>query len=115
MPKEQINYPTPTLTHHSCGLAGDSNDDGPCTCTPTMDSWPALFVRWHAAGHDRTGNVQISLAEYPKLTQAEYDELNQWPPTPASETYSASLTRSELNDLIRMLRRARDQAYGRDE
>jgi hypothetical protein len=27
----------------------------------------------------------------------------------------ASLTRREINDLIRLLRRARDQAYGRDE
>lgn len=29
--------------------------------------------------------------------------------------FSDSLTRTEINDLIRVLRRARDQAFGRDE
>jgi len=120
MPKEQINHPQTSKMHYSCAL----DDPGPCTCAPKAHTDPALFVRWAADGHDRTGNVQVSLLEYAKPAWDEwidgYGELaaksERIPvPEPSAEYFSAVLSRSELNDLIRVLRRARDQAYGRDE
>jgi len=117
MPKEQINHPQTSQMHYSCGLE-------PCVCTPKAHTDPALFVRWATDGHDRHGNVQVSLLEYDKPAWDEwlagYGELaaksDRIPvPPPADERFSAVLSRSELNDLIRVLRKARDQAYGRDE
>lgn len=111
MPKEQVNFPQPVFTHHSCTFP----PDGECTCTPTWDSRPALFVRWNNYEDDRTGVVQLSLEQYPSFTNEEYEAQRQWPPAPERELYSENLTRSELNKLIKFLRRARDQAYGTDE
>jgi len=111
MPKEQINFPQPVRTHHGC--APDMNDK--CGCTPTWDSRPAMFVRWNNYADDKTGVVQLSLEQYASFTDEEYDALRQWPPVPVEEKYSENLTRSEINKLIKALRRARDQAYGTDE
>jgi hypothetical protein len=114
MPKEQINYPHPYRTGHS--LPGLPED--PDQLYMTAD--PALFVRWHAAGHDSTGHVQLSISEFEKAAPAEYEALENDthlvnPLKTVAEHYCPPLTRSELNDLIRVLRKARDQAYGRDE
>ena len=37
------------------------------------------------------------------------------PEAPGKGLYTDTLTRAQINNLIRVLRRARDQAYGRDE
>lgn len=123
MPKELIGFPDVRKLHHNC-LPGEGCPPG---CEVVAESWPQVSVRWANAGHDRTGNVQISLVEYNEIPWEEYvarlekavaerdavrnvDLLGE-----AKETYSMVLSRSELNDLIRVLRRARNQAYGADE
>jgi hypothetical protein len=56
-----------------------------------------------SVGWDRNGNVQVAtlntLYEDPSVEAGWYVEVN----------------RSEINDLIRLLRKARDGAFGRDE
>lgn len=123
MPKEQVNFSRTHKMHHSCGL-GDSEE---CTCTPTADAMPGVVVRWGAGGHDRfdIGNVQVTLLEYEQPPWAEWIATDPWGdpknltafPTPPvkREIHSAVLTRSEINKLIQVLRRARDAAYGTDE
>lgn len=122
MPKELIGFPEVRSHHRNCHPGGC-----PPECVVMTDVWPQVSVRWAAAGHDRTGNVQVSLVEYNQTTWAEYCARLEMALTErdtvrnvdllgeAEETFSMVLSRSELNDLIRILRRARDQAYGRDE
>jgi len=122
MPKEMIGFPDVQQVHRNCHPGGC-----PPECVVMTDTWPQISVRWAAAGHDRTGNVQVSLVEYNDATWDEYcarlekaiaerdavrhvDLLGE-----KKETFSMVLSRSEINDLIKALRRARDQAYGRDE
>ncbi len=52
-------------------------------------------------GWDREGNVQVGV----DLEASAVGETGLW----------SSLDRTGCNDLIRVLRRARDQAFGRDE
>lgn len=122
MPKEQINWPRVQKTHH--GPPDEHISDGVCPCTPTAETQPTVFVRWGAGGHDRLdiSNVQIMLAVH---EQPAWDEWiaddpwsgpTAWPaPRVKEEVPSAVLSRSEINKLIKVLRRARDQAYGTDE
>lgn len=125
MPKEQITWPQAVQLGPPC-----EHTEIPCSCPRIADTWPQVNVRWAAAGHDRYGNVQISLVEYEKPTWDEYSTrleqaLNEVSERMAvrdgdilkeeKETFSAVLSRSEINEFIKVLRRARDQAYGRDE
>lgn len=57
-----------------------------------------VAVHW-----DRDTQVQVS------VTRHEGGDAPKW------SIHSEPLTRVQINDLIRVLRRARDQAYGRDE
>ncbi len=125
MPHELISFPQVQKMHRNCG----PSDDGSCTpgCSIIADTWPQVTVHWGAAGHDRGGNVQVSLIEYEKPAWGDWNKrvneaLELQSPvrdvdvlTIERETHSMVLSRSELNDLIRVLRRARDQAYGKDE
>ncbi|ACU71773.1 hypothetical protein Caci_2864 [Catenulispora acidiphila DSM 44928] len=122
MPKDQINFPE-TIEH--VGRTGDAASGEPMSSgMDGASTWyePIVNVRWHAAGDDKIGNVQVSLqAPIAAWTQMG-DELRKaeekavgWEEGWMPEAYSPSLSRSELNRLIRTLRRARDQAYGRDE
>jgi hypothetical protein len=122
MPKEQINWPDVKKMHH--GNPDDHIDDGPCPCTPTAETMPTVYVRWGAGGHDRLdiSNVQITLAVHEHPAWDEWTATDPWagksafPALPVKEEHhSAVLTRSEINKLIKVLRRARDQAYGTDE
>jgi hypothetical protein len=119
MPKEQINFDQPVKMHHSCGV-----DDGPCTCTPTAETQPSVYVRWGAGGHDKLdiGNVQIMLAVREQPAWDEWVKTDPWAgpsafpaPPVKEEIHGAVLSRSEINKLIQVLKRARDQAYGKDE
>ncbi len=123
MPSEKINYPQPVKMHHSCGLPTE-DDDGPCTCTPTADTMPSIHVRWGAGGHDKLtiSNVQIVLTKHEQPAWDEWIKTDPYAgpsafpaPPVAEDVYSAVLSRSELNKMIKVLRRARDQAYGTDE
>ena len=122
MPREQINYPD-AVEHcsHICGA--DSSDAPAGGGKPWYEN--VVQVRWHAAGHDRVGNVQVSLqapiaawgqmADDLREAEAHKDETVKWEEGWMPEAYSPSLSRSEINKLIAVLRKARDQAYGRDE
>lgn len=130
MPKEQITYPIATKMHHSCGI-DSASDGGPggddCTCVPTAETWPQVAVRWAGEAEGVEGNVQVSLIEYEQPIWSDWiqrvseglkkedfirdrDLLKV-----KTETFSVVLCRHEINDLIKVLRRARDHAYGRDE
>jgi len=123
MPKTQINYPS-EIEHR--GYVDTAESDSPASSgMDGNNAWyePILNVRWHAAGHDRSGNVQVSL-QAPvaawtqmgdRLREAEQGDTTHWEEGWMPEAYSPSLSRSEINALIKTLRRARDQAYGRDE
>jgi hypothetical protein len=124
MPRQQITFPKPTKLHRNCVPSGR------CICTPLADTPPALAVCWGAGGHDRLdiSNVQLVIVDFEQPTwqdwaadAAYHDEWmsthKRGTPVPpvAAQHYSSVLSRSEINDLIRTLRRARGAAYGRDE
>lgn len=130
MPKERITFSKAEKVHigcddKSCKRIEDPGNSHPpvCSCPPVVYTYPALFVRWANDGHDRTGNVQISLLKYQQPAWDEwiatdpYDQTDTVYPTPpiADEFFSQVLSRSEINELIKALRRAREQAYGKDE
>jgi hypothetical protein len=85
---------------------------------PYGSTYPEMYVRW-AAGGVGGGNVQVHMVPYPNTTWHDLkvdDEGHPvvWP-APKDEVFSGVLTRQDINNLIRVLRRARDSAYGRDE
>jgi len=55
-------------------------------------------------------NVQINIKIYGEVAFLPGDSVASDP-----ELYSPSMSRKEINDLIKTLRRARDQVYGKDE
>ena len=59
------------------------------------------YLRRLRVGWDRMGNVQVGV----DVEGAEVGESGLW----------ADLDRKGCNDLIRVVRRARDSAFGRDE
>lgn len=107
MPREQINYPAP--------LAPSQDWDG--TPPPVHgEAWPEpeLNVSWNKAGDYGQGHVQVSLL----LPAAYVEHLASEAATSEASgvgAFSPALPRDEVNRLIRVLRQARDQAYGRDE
>lgn len=109
MPREQINHPRPRSeeepsitgkpTYARRGTAGTS-------CEPTV------HVSWLA--HPQTGGwVQVAF----EADSNYFEFVMQNPDAEDGRTtaYSPVLTRHEINRMIRALRRARDQAYGKDE
>ncbi len=108
MPKEQINRTQWKKIVLGGGLPGD---DKPGVVHGTIE--PEVYVRWTPGAF-----VQISMAHYhtvpwEELAPDDEDNPRAWPAP--LDTYSGILSRNELNDFIKTLRRARDQAYGRDE
>ena len=78
---------------------------------------PRLALHWSTLNStelDLHGGVSLSVMAFPSVPLAEYQEMKSWPPTASDEVY-ISLDRAEINKLIRLLRRARDAAYGGDE
>lgn len=103
MPREQINYPSAYFEMDA--------DTGVSKKVAPADS--ALHVSW-----DTTGTLQIGY-ETDRKTAAEILDARS-PHFDGGEPsravmYTPVLSRSEVNKLIRVLRRARDQAYGKDE
>lgn len=101
MPREQINYPT------LCEPTAES----PATPGHGIKAWrdPSLHISWHPDSH-----VQVAVQ-----MDVSYAKLAVETPTDGeaerTEVFVPPLTRDEVNKLIRVLRRARDQAFGRDE
>jgi hypothetical protein len=115
----QINYPTPRRraekmpegTEMVPGLWPDDE--------PVVVWWdPVVTVHWDKGNsevRDYGGEVALSISEYPQMTGAEYDALTHGPGRTAERAMTRKLTRVDLNRLIAALRKARDEAYGRDE
>lgn len=107
MPREQINHPAPFQPRaESIGLAIHG------------ESWPEpeVHLSWLAGSHDAPGHVQVAIncdVAYLRhlLAEAEDDRIDG----PCAFAFSPILDRTAMNKLIRTARRARDQAYGRDE
>lgn len=70
---------------------------------------PSVKVSW-----DRVGYVQISTVLKGGIEQIHSGEIDV-PRGSVDEGHYVDLDRESLNQLIRVLRRARDAAYGRDE
>jgi hypothetical protein len=117
MPREQINFPETVKVFNEEKISKTA--DGQVQIFGTADvsysTEPAVHVSWVPGDRiDATGLVQISLeadASYLRVCTEFADEQD----SKRSYIYSPALARAEVNKLIRVLRRARDQAYGRDE
>lgn len=108
MPRTQINYP---IRYEQ--LTSESSETPPINNVlggPWND--PTLHVNWHAE-KDGGGHVQVAFWADPAYLQFCATDPNEDRAT--SSVWSPVLTRTEINRLIRALRQARDQAYGRDE
>ena len=112
MPKEQINFPQ--WRKHVSGLPGTIGHDTDEYATAEIDD--VLVVRWHDNSLVE-GYVQMSLVAQEPMPWADYDEDAHSGPVlnTATERFTPVLSRSDINRLIKVLRRARDSAYGRDE
>lgn len=110
MPREQINYPEPFVAREpSCDGSSDEPIHG--------ESWPepTVHVSWLSATGDHDGHVQVAL----KVPRAYLETLLRDDVASSfgdqQGVFSPVLDRMALNRMIRVLRKARDQAYGRDE
>lgn len=106
MPKEQVM----SAKWEKFTKAGDEESSEEYGST-----YPEVYVRWAAGGH---GNVQIHLVPYPDTPWEDLKVRDGHPvvwPMPKDEVFTGVLAREDINNLIRVLRRARDSAYGRDE
>jgi hypothetical protein len=101
MPREQINYP-------GAEMEMDPGTPGSSKVIKVAD--PALHVSWHQAP---AGHVQVAFEADPSYLKIALESPNE--DNGRTSMYSPVLERVEINKLIRALRRARDQAYGRDE
>ena len=106
MPREQINYP-PLLEQNEEKQAAPPGREG--------ERWrdSAVHVGWHADGEGGNGHVQMALESDLSYLRMALESPNE--PEGRTSMYSPVLNRAEINRLIKMLRRARDAAYGRDE
>lgn len=101
MPREQINHPP------LC----EPTPEWPATPAPGIRAWrdASLHVSWRPDSH-----VQIAVEMDVAYAQMAVDAPTDGEAA-RTEVFVPPLTREEINKLIRTLRRARDQAYGRDE
>jgi hypothetical protein len=104
MPKTQINHPRENKVY-----TGDS--DAPTTCETTMD--PILNVNWRNSV-EGAGHVQLSLDVSLPYVRTALEEPNGLMVIGSTLLFTPVLDRSEINTLIRALRKARDAAYGAD-
>lgn len=117
MPHEQINYPDVAAIAIWQGqelaygdwVSEQHADD--TTVTPDL----ALHVSWER-GSERgsDGHVQVSIQVPTPVVVARAGRIEGEDVT-ATAFYAPGLTRTEINHLIRTLRRARDAAFGSDE
>lgn len=113
MPKERINTPDtyplavglPVIRDGMTEIAGAP--DSAITGTRTD---PTVYVGWQ---NGDAGHVQISLdmdaAQVIEVLGSEHSDADR------IAIYTGILRRTEINRMIKVLRRARDAAYGRDE
>ncbi len=111
MPRDQINFPAepvrtadaiPVLRDGMTEIAGVPEPSG----APIYG--PAVHVSWM-----RGDFVQVAMVTNPEYLQVAIDHPNE--DIGRTSIYSPPMTRDEINRMIRSLRRARDQVFGRDE
>ena len=131
MPREKINHPH--------GYPAVVNGISPAMEWPVAEEpehgrvtydyvEPRLHVNWQKSSDFGEGHVQLSVEVHPqdivsRAAEAESIIDQTAEPIAGVQTlldtsifhYTPVLTREEINGLIRVLRRARDAAYGSDE
>jgi hypothetical protein len=80
---------------------------------PDSSACPLLQVRWGKDGFVELGSRIVHAADHSDYEPTEKERPGE-AGKPIRGTY-VSLERHQINELIRYLRRARDQAFGRDE
>lgn len=111
MPKQQINYPEAERVFTG------SMQDGVLVQESSELNWdPFLVVHWgkHGGNPDEPGSVSVSIDQVPSMSGDDYLESGA-DPKPIQKASTRGLTRSDLNRMIATLRKARDEAFGRDE
>lgn len=76
---------------------------------------PSLEVTWTRSGDMLGGWVQVSIDMPREKWLENMKTLEDDPNVIARAMYTDSLSRQEINNMIKVLRRARDAAYGADE
>lgn len=107
MPREKINHAALFEPRTDAGSGPEIHGE----------SWPEpeVHIGWTCGVDHGPGFVQVSV-DCPRayiLNLAE--ELRREPTQDSIGVFSPALVRDDVNALIRTSRRARDQAYGRDE
>lgn len=115
MPREQINFPNVAAV-----VIDDRGNELEYTEGTTVPPGshvytdPALHVHWQPTGQDfGTGHVQVSVQMEASYFKARAESLDE--SVSHTSVFTPELSREEINKLIRVLRTARDKAYGRDE
>lgn len=111
MPREKINQ---------VRRAGDVRTDGkdsseplivrPPTAAAASFSEACVQVNWHREGEWVQVAIEGDLSYFRFVADHPNGETSD-----RSTVYTPPLSRDEINKLIRTLRRARDQVFGRDE
>lgn len=101
MPKEQITYPRVRQVEHNGGTLTLPDTTG-------VSDDVCVSVGWNRAGWVQV-NLNTPTAHLASVLSS-YTNDNAGDAT----VYSETLSREEVNKLIRTLRKARDQAYGSD-
>ncbi len=115
MPREQINYPNSL----AIVIDKDGNEDEYVEGSKVPEgadvySDPAMHVHWRNPGSDIFNpGVQVSLEMPAEFFKSRANQLDD--SVSHTSIFTADLKRTEINKLIRVLRTARDKAYGRDE
>lgn len=127
MPKERVHHgklyvsipmelesddssPTPRMTEYTEYRPGEKLPEG-----ATLIEEPSLEVTWTRSSDMLGGWVQVSI-DMPREKWLENAKtLEEDPNVVARAMYTDSLSRQEINNMIKVLRRARDAAYGADE
>lgn len=112
MPKEKIN-------HVNLDDATWTDQDGTCPRNNNVLGGafrdPSVEVYWMKYPDGQAGHVQVGIeADHTHLAAAASGEYN-CRPQGRGLVLTGVLTREQVNTMIRVLRRARDQAYGKDE
>lgn len=116
MPREQI---TPNGTEYLIdGFPVEPNSTDPAKPEDSLSvEQPILHVNWNKSQSEGSetfpGFVQVSMQVDMKQIEAFMDRDNEF--IIAHWFYTSVLTRETINKMIRILRHARDAAYGIDE
>jgi hypothetical protein len=113
MPREQINFPKDSLIINRFGLEIEHELDVDVPDSSVVVNEPTLHVAWQNDNPDNEGHVQVYIDLDVNHLKHKIAGLSD--DVIKSAIFTPSLSRQEINRLIRVLRTARDKAYGRDE